>query len=393
MRALLVDPSNYTPYYDYSLCKALREAGCEAELVTSPFLYDDLPNPDGLPIHYLFYRGFRLPLFSRLPFTRAPELRKALKALEYPFDLLALVQYLKAHKPDILHLQWAVFPPFDRLLFRQVKAWGIKLVYTVHEPPPADAARRRRRAYATLCQAADQIIVPSEWGKLQLVKGLALDPARVHVIPLGNLDDFRGHVVEREQAKEALGIHPAESAVLFFGRLMPHKGLDVLIRAFPMVKDRIPGAKLLIAANPVESFSRYERLIAQLGPVKDIIVHLGFVPQEDLGTYFCAADVVALPYIQAYHSAVLHTAYTFGRPVVTTATGGLPGDVEEGKSGFVVPPRNEEALAEAIGTLLADVEKRNEMGQYACHLAETKYAWPRIAKATLDVYRVAVSKQ
>jgi len=392
MRALLVDPSNYTPYYDYSLCKALRQIGCEAELVTSPFLYDDLPNPDGLPIHYFFYRGFRLPLLSRLPFTRAPELRKALKALEYPFDLLTLVQHLKAHKPDVLHLQWAVFPPFDRLLFRQVKAWGIKLVYTVHEPPPADAARRRRRAYAALCQAADQIIVPSEWGKLQLVKGLALDPARVHVIPLGNLDDFRGQVLRPEQAKKTMGIDPSESTVLFFGRIMPRKGLEVIIRAFPMVKEMIPEAKLLIAGHPVESFSRYERLIVQVGAARDIIVHLGFVPQKDLTTYFCAADVVALPYIQAYHSALLHTAYTYGRPVVTTATGGLPEDVEEGRSGFVVPPRNEKALAEAIATLLADVQKRKEMGRYARHLAETRHAWPRIAKATLEVYRSVLSK-
>jgi len=377
MRALLIDPSNYTPYYDYSLCKALREAGCEAELVTSPFLYDDLPNPDGLPIQYLFHRIFRLPMVGRFPFTRVPGLRRVVKALEYPFDLLALAQYLKVHEPAIVHFQWAVFPPLDRLLFRQVKAWGIRLVYTVHEPTLGDAA---------LCQMADQLIVPSEWGKLQLVKGFTIDPTKVHVIPLGNLDDFRGPTLKREQAKEALGIRPDESAVLFFGRLMPHKGLNVLIRAFPKVKERIPGAKLLIAVNPVESFSRYERLIVHLGLVRDTIIHLGFVPQMELAIYLCAADLVALPYLRADHSAALHTAYTFGRPVVTTATGGLPEDVEEGKSGLVVRPQDEEALAEAICAILADGGKRDEMGRYARHLAETRYAWPHIARATLEVY-------
>jgi glycosyltransferase involved in cell wall biosynthesis len=273
------------------------------------------------------------------------------------------------------------------MMFRRLRAWGTRVVYTVHEPPSWEAGFWRSGIHSALVHSADRIIVPSQWGKQVLTDRSGLDPARVHVIPLGNLDDFRGQTIGQEQAREALGVRPAERTVLFFGRLMPDKGLDVLIRAFSRVKARIPEARLLIAANPLESFSRYEQLIARLGLASSTTVRLGFIPQRELATWFCAADVVALPYLRAYHSANLLTAYTFGRPVVATAVGGLPEDMAEGRSGHVVPPGNEETLAQAICAILSDDEKLEQMGRYARHLAETKHAWPRITQATLEAYK------
>ncbi len=386
MKVLLVDPSGYTPYYDYSLCTALRQAGCHVEWITSPFLYDELPNPSNLPVRYLFFRACRLPFISRIPLTSTKGLRKVLKALEYPFDLPSLFRHVKTLRPDVVHFQWVMVPPLDAVMFQCLKTWGARVVYTVHEPPSHGAGPWRQKVYNALYRSADQLIVPSHWGKRVLTEGPGLDPAKVHVIPLGNLEDFRGPAVNRGKAREALGIRPRERTALFFGRLTPDKGLDVLIRAFSQVKARLPEARLLIAANPLESFSQYERLIAHLGLTSDITVRLGFIPQGELAIYFGAADVVILPYLRAYHSANLLTAYTFGRPVVTTAVGGLPEDIVEGQSGHVVPPGDEEALAQAICTLLADDEKLGQMGRYARHLAETRYAWPRIAQATLAVY-------
>jgi len=388
MRVWVVDPSNYTPYYDYSLCKALRETGCEVRLITSDFLYDEIPNQD-LPVSYLFFRGFQLSLLDRAPFVRAPGLRRVLKALEYPLDLFSLVQKAKTLKPDIVHFQWVVLPSLDHLLFRRLKKLGSKLVYTVHELLPYKAKPWHYSQYAALYATADQIIVPSHSGKAELLQCFALDPAKVHVIPLGNLDDFGGQAIDKEKAKASLGIAPEQCTVLFFGRLRPTKGVEYLLRAFPLVKARIPEAKLLIAGNPGEGLSAFQRLVADSGSGADVFLRLGFVPQDEVATLFSAADVVVLPYTWAYHSALLVTAYTFGRPVVTTAVGGLPEDVDEGRSGYVVPPKDAEKLAAAICAVLADEGRRSEMGQWARHLAETKHAWPNIARATLEVYRAA----
>jgi glycosyltransferase involved in cell wall biosynthesis len=102
--------------------------------------------------------------------------------------------------------------------------------------------------------------------------------------------------------------------------------------------------------------------------------------------YFTAADVVVLPYIKTYQSAVVQTAYAFGKPVIVTNTGSLSEAVEDGKSGYIVPPKNESALTESILKLLSDETKIQEMGAYGRKLAETKFSWDAIAKMTKDLY-------
>jgi len=392
MRVLIVDPSNYTPYYDYSLCKALRALQCQAELVTSPFFYEDQPTRNDVPTHYFFYRVFQPGLTYSTLLARLPRwARRALKVVEHPFDLRSLAQYVTAHRPALVHFQWSVLPWLDSFLFRHIKKLDIPIVFTVHEPWPYEGHVGYRRQQALLYPMIDQVIVPSEVGKVELCHTFSLDPARVHVIPIGNLDDWR-RTLPQEDTKRILGIEPGQRVVLFFGVIKPHKGLGLLIEAFPRIKAEIPDARLLIVGHPVGDFSRYEGLIRRGGLQASTTVRLEYVRQEDLAVYLNAADVVVLPYLQAGHSAALVTAYTFGRPVVVTSVGGLAEAVEEGCSGHIVPPGDTRALAEAVCAILRDEDRAARMGRHARHLAETKYSWPRIARATLDVYERATGQ-
>jgi glycosyltransferase involved in cell wall biosynthesis len=120
---------------------------------------------------------------------------------------------------------------------------------------------------------------------------------------------------------------------------------------------------------------------------------LRYVSHCEMAAWFTAADAVALPYLATSQSAVLMTAYTFGRPVVTTTVGGLPEAVDPGQSGLLVPPSDEAALVEAIVALLADSHRCTQMGRYARHLAETRYSWQVISSATLGVYRSLMKAQ
>ncbi len=86
-------------------------------------------------------------------------------------------------------------------------------------------------------------------------------------------------------------------------------------------------------------------------------------------------------------------AYAAGRPVVVTDTGGLSEVVEEGRTGFVVPPRQPEPLATAIGRLLADPPAAEAMGRRAMELSRTNYSWDRIAGATIGLYRSLATRR
>ena len=191
----------------------------------------------------------------------------------------------------------------------------------------------------------------------------------------------------KDVARKKLGIAADRKLLLFFGSLKPSKGLEYLIRAFARVQAADPSAHLLIAGEPrgVDP-SVYPSQIAALGLAEAVSFRPGYVPTEEVPHYFAAADLVVLPYLRIYQSAVLQLAYSFGRPVVATRVGGLAEDVVEGKSGLLVPPADEQALAAAILELIASPRRLEAMGDYGRKLSQTAYSWDEIARQTLRFY-------
>ena len=118
-------------------------------------------------------------------------------------------------------------------------------------------------------------------------------------------------------------------------------------------------------------------------------VHNEFVSRDLSADLFRRASVVVLPYTEASQSGVLAFAYTFGKPVVVTDVGSLPEVVDEGETGLVVPPKDTQALAEAVVSVLSNPEKRRAMGEKAYLKATTDLSWDRIAEQTMGVYEEA----
>ncbi len=106
---------------------------------------------------------------------------------------------------------------------------------------------------------------------------------------------------------------------------------------------------------------------------------------------FRQASVVVLPYIDASQSGVIPVAYTFAKPVVATTVGGLPEMVDDGCTGYLVPPRDSDALADAVVHLLQHPTLRHALGANAKRKAETEWAPDVIAEQTLQVYHRAVA--
>jgi glycosyltransferase involved in cell wall biosynthesis len=77
-------------------------------------------------------------------------------------------------------------------------------------------------------------------------------------------------------------------------------------------------------------------------------LHSDYISNEEISTYFSAADVVVLPYISATQSAIVPVAYHFNKPVIVTNVGGLAEVVTNGRTGFIVPPQNPKAFADAV---------------------------------------------
>jgi len=130
--------------------------------------------------------------------------------------------------------------------------------------------------------------------------------------------------------------------ILFFGLIREYKGLDLLINAIGLSKNKIKDLKVLIVGENYESLEKYHKMIRAHNMEGSFIFVNNFVDKDDIKKYFLSSELVVLPYKSASQSGVLSLAYNFNRPVITTDVGGLSDYVSDKKSGFIVEPNSED---------------------------------------------------
>jgi glycosyltransferase involved in cell wall biosynthesis len=289
---------------------------------------------------------------------------------------MKMVKLIRAFNPDVVHLQEAhMWFNFVLPLLRK-----FPLVVTTHDamlhPGDMDARKTPQWLRDRSPRRASQLIVHAPQIKESLLKRLKLPSSNVHIIP---------HIMIGEPIKrQALD---DEQLILFFGRIWEYKGLEYLIRAEPLVTSRFPQAKIAIAGKG-EDFTRYRRMMSN--PERFVICN-EYISEEKRTELFSRASIVVLPYIEASQSGVIPIAYRFAKPVIATNVGGLPDMVEHGRTGYLVPPRDETALANAIIELLQNKDLRNWMGENGRVKVNTTCSPELVGKLTSSVYRQAIS--
>jgi starch synthase len=290
--------------------------------------------------------------------------------------IYGILQQIRNFDPDVIHLQRGHL--WFNLALPLLRRYP--LVVTIHDPKPHVGDQETQKVPQAIWsfgrRCADQIIVHGQQLKQVVVDELGLPSDIVHVIPMIALGDDLAHSQVQED----------DHQVLFFGRIWGYKGLKYLIQAEPLITAQVPDARIVIAGRG-EDFDRYRRLMVH---PERFTVYNEYVSDDKRAELFRRASVIALPYVDASQSAVIPVAYTYGKPVVATTVGGLPELVEHGRTGYLVPPRNEQALADAVVHLLQDKEFRHQLGANGKHKVDTECSPDAVARKTLAVYRRAV---
>lgn len=375
LRVLLVEPQGGGGFWHYvsSLAHALAATGADVHIATvEP--HEVVPGRNGLPVWAIGTDGTpRTPLVS-YPLRRAHS---------FATKLLRVRKLVSALRPDVVHLHGRL-GVLDFPFFAFLRARGVGLVYTAHNPRPRSG--RNGRLDLARYRQADAIIVLSTQGTRDLVDDGVPEDKILH-IPHGNYLHFcDAGELSPEDARRLLGLSSEARTILFFGAIAPYKGLDILIDAFALQVQRDPSVRLIIAGQPSESMTPYLQAIARKNVERNVLLDLRWIPFEEMAKYFLAADVVVFPYRQAYQSGVLQLAYGFGRPVVVTDVGELGVTVAEEGTGMVARAVTGQDLADAIDRVLESRDKAERMGCRGRRLAETKYSWEAIAQRCLDVY-------
>jgi glycosyltransferase involved in cell wall biosynthesis len=173
-------------------------------------------------------------------------------------------------------------------------------------------------------------------------------------------------------------------------QLFPRKGIRFLLEAAATLKPQFPDLKIVLAGD---GFERPElvRLASELGIAPDV-TFLGWVPNADLPQYYRAAAVSVIPSLEEGFGIPAAEAMGCEVAVVASDAGGLPEVVENGVTGLVVPRGDANALAQAIGSLLADPQRRRRMGQAGRARALRLFDWDRSAEQFEEIYREVASR-
>ena len=299
-----------------------------------------------------------------------------------PFTWLKTFFLIKKEKPDlIIYKYWMPFfaPCYGTIvllsrLFTKAKSCYIGDNIVPHEKIPViDDLLTRWGLWKV-----DYFIVQSDSVQNDL---LHYKPKAVFKqIPHPVFEIFK-ETYTQAQAREKLGIQSDEKVMLFFGFIRAYKGLNYLIAALPKVLENIK-VRLIICGEFYDDEEKYHQQIKDLNVGEQIILNGDYIPNEEVGLYYAATDVVVLPYVTATQSGVVQVAYNYNKPVITTRVGGLPEVIDEGKTGFTVPPQDPDSLAEAIIKFFEIVDSTD----FEHHIKEHKkqYSWERMAKAITD---------
>ncbi|MDZ7372990.1 MAG: glycosyltransferase [candidate division KSB1 bacterium] len=191
-------------------------------------------------------------------------------------------------------------------------------------------------------------------------------------------------LVDRFTARRILGLPQGIPILLFFGYVRAYKGLDILLQAVPLVLARRQ-VYVLVAGEFYEPREKYARLARELGVEQAVEMRDTFVPEGDVPLYLAACDAVVLPYRTATQSGIVPLAYAHRRPVVTTAVGGLPEVVKDGKTGVLASLPEPENVAAAILRFLELHDQVDWEGEIAA--VRSSMSWERFVDALEDLVR------
>ena len=381
VRVLIVEPDGRAGNWHYAtaLASALRGIGLDVVLATlSPF--ESLPILSGLHV----IRVGRRALFRQWPVAWLP-VRLAL----HLDKIVRLRRAIRHFRPDVVHIHGAI-GVLDGAYFRYLQARGLAVCYTVHwleslngKASKADIARHR---------AADALFVHSADGASRL-RAEGVDERKIWKINHLNLQHLYGPPMAPDQARRRLGLPLDSRVLLFFGVIEPRKGLDILIEAFTALAGAHPRLRLVVAGAAPDGFDGYAAQIDALGIRDRVLAHIGYVPFEEISTYFSAADIVVLPYRRIVQSGVLQLAYGFGRPVVVSDIGGIAATVQEDGTGVVAGSLQAKDLATSIDSLLRATDRAGSMAARGRVLSETKYSWPAVATEIAGAYRTILRQR
>lgn len=337
------------------------------------------------------YPGFLFPGSSQegptAPWLQCPNTR-----VFVPWDPISwrrTADDLLRFEPDAVIARWWIpffavgFHDVLRRVRRRTRVLWLLDNVVPHERYPLGmwlTARALRQGHAYIAQS-DQV----RDDLLQLLPHTTAAQMRLAPHPVYDYGDPDRPRPSRAEAREQLDLPPDARVILYFGFIKQYKGLAHLIAAAPALRAHwgADGVRVLIVGDVYGDRRPYDDQIAAGGADDIIRFHGEYVADDEVERWFVASDLVVLPYVSATQSGIVQIAWNYDKPVVTTRVGGLPEVVTDGKTGFLVPPSDPDAIAAACIRFFD--EDHGEAMAREVRAAKVGYSWENQAIAVEEL--------
>lgn len=321
--------------------------------------------------------SFHKPICKDLEVVYIPPVNILLGKLNYLVNILKVRNIINTFRPDILHAHYvSSYGLVGALLYYRpfiVSVWGSD----IYDFPKKSPIHKYFVKYTL--NKADFILSTSNVMSVETKK---YTNKKIFVTPFG---------VDCEKFKPMPELKPKDKIIIgTIKALKPKYGIDILIKAFNILVKKYPNMPLELWIGG-DGYLRENlvNLTINLG-ISDRVKFLGYIPHEEVPKYFNMFSVsVSVSDSESFGVAVLE-AQACGVPVVVSNVGGLPEVVRDGETGFIVPPRDPEAIAESIERLLLDKKLRTKFSVNARRFVLENYNWKNNFNEIIKVYKEAV---
>lgn len=304
-----------------------------------------------------------------------------LRSLQLPWLRARFARYIQEQKIDV------VFCTMDHLwnafMTGVIQDSGAVYLLTVHDATrhPGEDQGWRRWLLRRDIDASDAALVLTRSVGVSLQENYSYPAYRTFLSTLGHFGDGRSDVGVRSL--------PADRPprLLFFGRILHYKGLDLMLEALPILRKEFP--KLGLEVWGTGDITPYQ---AALDAVGDVRVENRWIEEEEIPGIFAATDLAVLPYREASQSAVVATAFAVGMPCVATPIPGLCEQVADGVTGVIAAGNSPAEYAEAVAMVLRDPAFYARLSQGCLHAATTTLSWESIGVSVAEALHGAYAR-
>ncbi|MDR0790653.1 MAG: glycosyltransferase [Bacteroidales bacterium] len=339
----------------------------------------------------LQYPSFLFPGQTQYSASAATHLYKIKRQVNSinPFNWILIGRKLKQQTPDIIIIKyWMTFfaPCFGTIARIARKNKRTKVIAILDNVIPHEDSFFDKPFTKYFVKNVDAFVTMSQ----RVYDDLAMfDSKKPRVLTPHPLFDNFGQKLSRQEAlTNLIALYPQlprednTIRLLFFGLIREYKGLDLLIEALEREDLQSYPISLIVAGEFYDNAQSYYDRVSALGLTGKVIFTDKFIDDKDVKSYFCASDLVVLPYKDATQSGVTQIAYHFEIPMLVTDVGGLAELVPNGRSGYVCKA-DKDSIADSLVSFCQNKPNFNQ----TLREEKQKYAWSNMTKAIRDLYQ------